>query len=67
MHPKDEDDTNYFSYVDSNVNKLSMVELDVINFISDKKFELAKFKKDSSIWIQLKRNKKQREYYFLYR
>jgi len=47
MHPKDEDDTNYFSYVDSNVNKLSMVEFDVINFISDKKFELAKFKKDS--------------------
>ncbi len=47
MHPKDEDDTNYFSYVDSDTNKLSMVQFSVIHFITDKKFELTKFKNDS--------------------
>jgi len=35
MHPKDEDDTNYFSYVDSDSNNLSMVQFDVINYITD--------------------------------
>ena len=47
MHPKDEDDTNYFSYVDSGSKKLSMVQFDDINYITDKRFELTKFKNDS--------------------
>lgn len=49
MHPKDKDDTNYFSYVDKNSNKLSMVEFDVINFISDNVIDKSAFKQDSLI------------------
>ncbi len=47
MHPKDEDDTNYFSYVDSGSNKLSMVQFDVINYITDKVIDKSIFKNDS--------------------
>jgi len=36
MHPKDIEDTNFFSYVDSDSNTLSMVQFDVINYITDK-------------------------------
>ena len=35
MHPKDKDDTNYFSYVDSDSKTLSTVQFDVIDFITD--------------------------------
>ncbi|MET2985176.1 hypothetical protein [Aureibaculum conchae] len=46
MHPKDEDDFNYFSYVDSKSNLLSMVQFDVIYF-TDKPFTTAQFKNDT--------------------
>lgn len=57
MHPKDEDDYNYFSYVDSKSNLLSMVKFDVIyfeenidknQFINDslKKHLVIEYKKD---------------------
>lgn len=39
MHPKDKDDTNYFSYVDSGSNTLSTVQFDVINYITDKSID----------------------------
>ncbi len=47
MHPKDEDDTNYFSYVDSGSNTLSTVQFDVINYITDKIIDRTEFKNDS--------------------
>jgi len=47
MHPKDEDDTNYFSYVDSGSNTLSTVEFDVINYVTDKIIDRTKFENDS--------------------
>ncbi len=47
MHPKDEDDTNYFSYIDSNSKKLSMIQFDVINYITDKTIDKSTFKNDS--------------------
>ena len=46
MHPKDADDFNYFSYVDSKSNLLSMVRFDVIYF-TDKPFNNTLFKNDS--------------------
>jgi len=47
MHPKDKDDTNYFSYVDSGSNTLSTVQFDVINYITDKMVDKTAFKNDS--------------------
>ena len=47
MHPKDEDDTNYFSYVDSGSNTLSTVQFDVINYVTDKTIDKTKFENDS--------------------
>jgi len=47
MHPKDEDDTNYFSYVDSNSKTLSTVQFDVINYITNKSFDTTTYKNDS--------------------
>ncbi len=49
MHPKDEDDTNYFSYVDSESNTLSTVQFDVINYVTDKTIDKTNFKNDSLI------------------
>ena len=42
LHPKDNDDTNYFSYVDADSKTLSTVQFDVINFIIDKKIKKEK-------------------------
>jgi len=47
MHPKDEDDTNYFSYVDSDSKHLSMVQFDVINYITDRTIDKNKLVNDS--------------------
>ncbi len=47
MHPKDEDDTNYFSYVDSGSNTLSTAQFGVINYITEKVIDKPKFKNDS--------------------
>jgi len=47
MHPKDADDTNYFSYVDSGSNTLSTVQFDVINYVIDKIIDRTKFENDS--------------------
>jgi hypothetical protein len=47
MHPKDEDDINYFSYVDSGSNTLSTVQFDVINYITDKLIDTKEFRNDS--------------------
>lgn len=49
MHPKDEEDTNFFSYVDSGSNTLSMVQFDVINYITDKTLEKTNLINDRSI------------------
>jgi len=49
MHPKDEDDTNYFSYVDSRSNTLSTVQFDVINYITDDELTKTEFENDSLI------------------
>jgi len=47
MHPKDKDDTNYFSYVDSGSNTLSTVQFSVINYVIDKMIDKTAFKNDS--------------------
>ena len=47
MHPKDEDDTNYFSYVDSDSNTLSTVQFDVINYFINKIIDKKEFENDS--------------------
>ncbi|MDY7396678.1 hypothetical protein UMM65_15620 [Aureibaculum sp. 2210JD6-5] len=47
MHPKGEDDLNYFSYVDSGSNLLSMVKFDVIYFEKNKLLNKDKFLNDS--------------------
>jgi len=46
LHQKGEDDFNYFSYVDSSANLLSMVEFDVIYFYADKTFDNDQFAND---------------------
>jgi len=60
MHPKDEDDTNYFSYVDSDSKNLSMVQFDVINYITDKTIDKNKLGNDSlnkQLFIEFQKNK----------
>ncbi|WP_117883150.1 hypothetical protein [Aureibaculum luteum] len=47
LHEKDEDDFNYFSYVDSDANLLSMVKFDVIYYDTSKTMDTNKFVKDT--------------------
>ncbi|QCX39407.1 hypothetical protein FF125_13520 [Aureibaculum algae] len=47
LHEKDEDDFNYFSYVDSDANLLSMVKFDVIYFDTNKSIDKNSFLKDT--------------------
>jgi len=47
MHPKDEEDTNYFSYVDSGSKTLSTVQFEVINYITDKNIDKTTLVNDS--------------------
>jgi len=60
MHPKDEDDTNYFSYVDSDSKNLSMVQFDVINYIIDRTLDKNNLVNDSlnkQLFIEHQKNK----------
>jgi len=47
MHPKDENDYNFFSYVDSDSSTLSTVQFEVINYITDKKIDKTVLTNDS--------------------
>ena len=47
MHPKDEDDFNYFTFVDSGTNLLSLVKFDVIYFENDSVSDKNRFENDT--------------------
>lgn len=47
LHQKGKDDFNYFSYVDSGADALSMVEFDIIYFDTNTPFNSEQFKSDT--------------------